>query len=328
MAKEKNQKAKLLYLLDILRNESHETCSLTTKQLISKLNERGIPVDRKTLYEDIKFLNSIGYEIFKERKKSNKYWIAERPFDLAELRILMDAVQSAKFITECKTKQLIDKIADLAGTKLGEELKKNMSSINTVKHTNERIFYNTDTIHNCLQAGKKVSFKYFDYGLDGSKIFRKEGERYVVNPIELLLSEENYYLICCTDKYRNIISFRVDRMLDVEMEDDPIAEHECISSFDLNEYKKEVFHMYGGEQQSVTLLADNSMVNMVLDKFGEDIELTKVDDNKFSVTVNVRLSPTFFSWCFLFGDKLRVTAPEDVVALLKSRLEELKVCYA
>lgn len=327
MSKQRNQKIKLLYLLDILRNETDESNHLTTNALIERLGQKGISVDRKTLYEDIKCLNANGYEILKDRNKSNEYYVVDRPFDIVELRIIRDALQSAKFLTEKKTKILIEKVSNLAGSKIGEVLKTNVVCSDTVKHTNEYIFYNTDTIHNCINENKKVSFLYFDYNINGEKDFRKNGQRYIVNPIELVLSEENYYLICCNDKYQNIISFRIDRMIDVEKEAEPRTEIECINTFDINQYKKEVFNMFGGCSQAVTLHADNSMVNIVMDQFGEQVRLTKIDDNTFSADVSVQISPTFFSWCFLFGDKLKVTAPEDVVLLIKQRLKDLQNCY-
>lgn len=327
MSKERNQKIKLLCLLDILKNETDDNHHLTTKEIINKLKEKGISADRKTLYEDIKCLNAFGYEVLKDRNRSNEYYVVDRLFDIVELRILRDSVQSAKFLTERKTKLLVDKLSNLAGSRMGEMLKRNVVGNNSTKHSNEYIFYNTDTIHNCINQNKKVSFLYFDYSIDGNKEFRKNGERYIVNPIELLLSEENYYLICCTDKYQNIISFRIDRMTDVKMEDAEIIDTDCINSFDINQYKKEVFNMYGGFTQTITLNADNSMVNIVMDRFGEDIILQKVDDNTFSVKVDVQLSPTFFSWCFLFGNKLKVTAPKDVVLLINERLIELQKCY-
>ncbi len=328
MAKQNNQKIKLLTLFNILREQTDEKVHLTTNQLIEELQKQNIPADRKTVYEDIKCLNKNGYEVLIERKKHNEYYVVNRLFDLVELRILKDAVLSAKFITSAKTELLIDKLVHLTSNSQGKSLKESIVSINSVKHTNEHIFYNTDTIHNCIIENKKVSFFYFDYTIDGQKAFRKDKTRYVVNPIELVLCEENYYLICFMDKYQNIISFRVDRMINVEAEKENIMNTESIESLNLCEYKKEVFSMFGGEKSKIKILADNTMANIVIDKFGENIRFTQKDDDTFEIEVEVQLSPTFYSWCFLFGDRLKVIHPEDVVALIKQQLNQLQDCYS
>lgn len=328
MAKQNNQKIKLLALYQLLAKQTDEHVHLTTNEIIEGLRAQGISADRKTIYEDIKCLNASGYEVLIERRKSNEYYIVNRPFDLVELRILKDAVQAAKFITPTKTTLLIDKLAKLTSTREGELLKKSVVSSVSAKHTNEHIFYNTDTIYNCIINNKKVSFLYFDYTVEGQKEYRKSKKRYVVNPIELVLSQENYYLICFMDKYQNIINFRIDRMTEVQEEKEPIASADCIDSFDLNEYKKKVFNMFGGENTQIKILADSSMVNIVLDKFGKELAFNKIDDNSFEVEVEVELSPTFYAWCFQFGGKLKVIHPEDVVLLIKEQLNQLKTCYS
>jgi predicted DNA-binding transcriptional regulator YafY len=323
MSKLNFQKIKLLKIMEILKFESDEDCPLSTVDLLSRLKEEGIICDRRTLYNDIDVLNSCGYEIYKTRSKTNKYYIVNRDFDIAELRILIDAVQAAAFITEKKTKQLIDKIANLAGNYRAILLKHDINCFDTVKHTNEKIFYYVDTIDRCILNKKQVSFLYFYYNISGEKEYRKNKQRYIVNPITLIYSHENYYLVCYNDKYKNLSNYRIDRMEDVKEEMTDITKAKCAESFNVNKYRKQIFSMFTGEMEEVEILVHKDLVDVIIDKFGENVKMMAQGKEHFIIKVKVHLSPVFYTWCCGFGGKLKLISPEHVIKKLKEHLEEV-----
>jgi predicted DNA-binding transcriptional regulator YafY len=317
------QKVKLLKLLEILQLESDEDHPLSTNQIIAKLNEQGIKVARKALYSDIKTLGDFGYEVLMTKNKSNYYYIVDRSFDIAELKILLDAIQAASFITEKKSKILIDKVAALAGSNRAALLKKNITCFDTTKHTNENIYYNVDVIDTSILNGKKVSFEYFDYGINGVRIYRKESERYIVNPIVLVFSDDNYYLVCYNDKYKNISNYRVDRMDKVSEDKDAIEPADCVKGFNIHKHKKQVFSMFLGDVTDIEFMVHKDIIDVVVDKFGEKVKMKKVDEDFAMVYATVQVSPTFYAWCFTFGNKLRIVAPYHVTEEIQARAKEI-----
>ena len=322
-----NQKIKLVKILEILKKHSDEEHSLSTYDIIQKLYDAGISAERKAIYEDIKLLNEFGYEIITKREKQNKYYIVERNFDVAELKILLDAVQAASFITESKTKILINKISALAGENRAKLLKENIVIFDTTKHTNEHIYYNVDTIDNCILEKRKVSFLYFDFDLKGKRVYRKDQERYIVNPVALIFSNDNYYLTCYNDKYQTLSNYRVDRMDNVQCEKEKIEPSDCIKGFNVHRHKKQAFSMFIGELTEVEIKAENSLTNVIIDKFGERIKMIRADKDSFIIKVRVNISPTFFSWCFTFSSKIKILSPEKVIAEYNDMLERTKAIY-
>lgn len=319
------QKVKLLKLLEILQLESDEDHPLSTNQIIVKLNEQGIKVARKALYSDIKTLGDFGYEVLMTKNKSNYYYIVDRSFDIAELKILLDAIQAASFITEKKSKILIDKVAALAGSNRAALLKQNITCFDTTKHTNENIYYNVDVIDTSILNGKKVSFEYFDYGVNGVRIYRKEGERYVVNPVALVFSDDNYYLVCYNDKYKNISNYRVDRMDKVSEDKDAIEPADCVKGFNIHEHKKQAFSMFLGEVIDIELMVHKDIIDVVVDKFGEKVKMKKEDADFVRVYATVQVSPTFYAWCFTFGNKLKILNPKHIADAMKQKAMEILV---
>lgn len=325
MSKGKNQKAKLLKILDILRRESDENHPISTKTLIDKLFEEGIECERKTLYDDIETLNECGYEIMTVKSKTNFYYIEDRDFSTAELKILLDAVEAARFITKKKTEQLSEKLAYMAGKHKAEVLKSNILTLNG-KHTNERIYYNVDTINEAIDEKKQISFKYFDYDLKLKRVYRKEGESYITTPIAMLFSEDNYYLITYSDKYDRLVHYRVDKMDGVEVVDLPATKLDT-KRFNLKKYGKSVFEMYSGKMKNITLRCHISLIDVIIDRFGQDVIMNKAEEDTFTVCVPVEVSPTFYSWLFTFGDKMKVLSPMDVVSEVKQRLSVISSVY-
>lgn len=210
MGKENFSKIKLLKIWEILKQESDEDHPLSTGELLARLEKNGVACDRKTLYQDIAALNSFGYEVICKRgQHSNSYYVVDRSFDVPELRVLIDAVQAASFITERKTAELIDKIAALGGSNRAEILKRNIVEFNTTKHSNESIYYSINAIEDGILSERKISFRYFDLDRSGERQLRKDGERYVVNPVAMVFANDNYYLVCYHDKHKNTASYRI-----------------------------------------------------------------------------------------------------------------------
>lgn len=327
MKPEKAFRIRLVKILEILRQETDEDHPMGTQTLIKKLADMGIECDRRTLYRDIQVLNEYGYEVLHTRGISNEYYVVDRSFDVPELRILMDAVQAASFITPKKTEVLVDKIADLAGSHRAELLKKNIMRFNITKHTNEAIYYNVNEIESAIMEGKKVSFFYFDYNAHGERVFRKDKKRYVINPYATIFSNDNYYLVGYSDKYKNVAHYRIDRMEAVEVETEDIMPVLAIEGFDITEHKKQVFGMFVGEEERVSIQIDNSLIDAVMDKFGENISLMDRGDGTARLEISVQISPAFLAWCCAFGDMLKVVFPSSLVEQIKVYIERLANLY-
>ncbi len=310
---------------EILYRETDENHPMGTETLRAKLFECGFDCDRRAVYDSIDLLNKNGYEIKKNRKRSYEYFVVDRPFDDAELQILMDAVQAASFITAKKTKEFIAKIADLAGKMRAELMQKSKVEFNTPKSDNEHIYYSVDRIGTAIEQKKQISFLYFDYDIDRSRVYRKEKMRYVVNPLATVFSNDNYYLMCYDDKHDDIGHYRIDRMDEVEISDAPVTETD--RRFNLAKHKKQLFNMFNGSDARVTFIADKTLIDHIFDKFGKDIDIARMEDGSVRFTADVKESEAFFGWCCSFGKKLKVIAPKSTVRALKSYAEEIAAQY-
>lgn len=323
MAQENWQKIKLLKLVDILQKETDEQHPLTTTQLLSRLNDMGISCERKILAKDIALLNTQGIEVlWRWIGKEKGYYIEDRTFSVPELKILIDAVQAAGFITEKKTTELIEKLANLGGGHRAEILKSNLVCFNTRKHSNESIYYNVDAIENALQTHKKIIFRYFDLGVDGQKIYRREGHHYVVEPVALVFNEDNYYAIVYSEKHGNTANYRVDRMDAVEVIDEDISSKAVSLRSEVSEYTDQAIKMYSGESETIVLEFSDKLIGSVYDRFGENVEISTFN-NKCIATVCVQLSPTFWGWLFQFGNQMRIVSPSRVKTLYLKKIEEI-----
>lgn len=327
MKVDKFVKLKLVKIWEILSQETDEEHPMTTQEILDKLAEMGIVCDRRTLYADIKALSECGYEICCRRAISNEYYVKDRKFSIAEIRIMMDAVQAAGFITDDKTEEFIVKLAALAGSRRGEALKDNIVAFNNTKTDNGDIYYNVETITAAIQQNKKVKFTYFDYDISHKRKYRKEGKFYYMNPYALVMDNDNYYFLGCDMYHDNMISFRVDRMEQVQVSRHDKEDLELLRKFDLQNYKKQIFGMYSGDIKEVTIRAHNELMDTIYDLFGPKTRLSKYDDNEFVFTTQVQLSPQFFGWCCSFGDNLKITAPNSVVNELEDYIEGLTKAY-
>lgn len=326
MAKSKNQKVKLLKILEILQKNTDENHSISTNELIEKLGEQEINCERKTIYTDIQSLIDNGYEIFSEMKNHAKhYYITNRKFDLVEIKILLDAVQSANFITPTKTKVLTDKLADETSLFNKQMLTQKYVQYDTLKHSNEKVYYSIDRVLEAINQNKKISFAYFVHNVDGSKRYKKE-DRYFVSPLFLTFSEGNYYLTAFDDAHKDARNYRLDKMEYVEIEKaERNSQAENFANKD--QFAKQGFSMFRGESKKVSMVVKNDLVDYVMDKFGENVKRVPYGDDSFQIDVSVPDSPTFYSWCMSFGEKIKVLAPQSVVEELKSKIETLQNLY-
>ncbi len=327
MPKSSNQKSKLLYLAKIFCENSDEEHPLSMNDIISMLDLYGIKAERKSIYSDIECLINFGYDIIVLKGKNGGYYLAEREFELAELKLLVDSVQSSKFITKKKSDILIKKLEALTSRHLGKELQRQVYVADRLKVTNETVYYNVSNLHTAIAENKKIRFKYFSYNVGKQKVLRNNGNDYVVSPYNLVFSEDNYYLICHYPKNERLTHFRVDKMSDIRMDDEKRKDISEVmgENFNLGEYMKNTFDMFGGDTKKVSLVCENSLINAVIDRFGEDIHIRKNDENTFIVSVSVNVSPTFFAWVFTFGGKMKILSPDSVAEEFKNIAERMTV---
>jgi len=320
MAKENIRKVKLLKLLELLRQNTDEDHPMSTAQLFAALSEMGIPCDRRTISQDIITLNELGYEIMSVMKGHDKcYYIEDRSFSLPELKILIDAVHASSFITEKKSDELISKIAALAGTHRAEVLKRNMVCFNTRKHSNERIFYNVDDLEDAILRQKKVLFRYFDLDEKGERVYRRDGHRYVVEPIALVFNEDNYYLTCYSSRHDSTSNYRIDRMDAVEVLQEACCEKAIALREQVATYTEQAFKMFGGQLEDVVLEFDRSLIGVVYDRFGEGTKMMNTSETKCIASVKVQVSPVFWGWLFQFAGEMTILSPSSLVDQYKSR---------
>ncbi|RCX12099.1 putative DNA-binding transcriptional regulator YafY [Anaerobacterium chartisolvens] len=330
MAKSSNQKLKILYLMKIFLEATDEDNTITLNEMITELERYGITAERKSIYDDIEALHQYGIDIATRKTKTTDYFVANRLFELPELKLLVDIVQSSKFITHKKSNELIKKIESLTSVHQARKLQRQVYVANRVKTMNELIYCNVDTLHIAISENRQISFKYFEYNLDKKKQFRNSGQAYVVSPYALSWVDENYYLISHYPKNSDLTHFRVDRMGEIKLLEEPrrtLAEIIGEKSLDIAEYSKKVFNMFGGEEVAVKLQFDNSLVNVVIDRFGKDVSIEKVDENSFAVRTHVAVSSTFLAWVFQFGNKVKILSPESVVKRYKENLQEIMNSY-
>ena len=320
MPKSTGQKLKLLYLMKILLSQTDEAHLLSVNELISKLADYGVAAERKTIYDDIEALRHYGLDIVMGKSKSYGYFVAGRDFELPELKLLADAVQSSKFITERKSLELIKKLEGLASTYDAGKLRRQVFIQNRVKSMNESIYYSVDTLHEAIAEHKMIGFRYFDYNIQKKRVFRRGGSPYTVSPVALSWSEENYYLIASSADRPGFTHFRVDRMSDVQKLDE--KRDGAIGDFNLADYSKRVFGMFGGEEADVRLRVHNQLVGAVIDRFGKSIIMVADGGQHFTVGVSVVISPVFYGWLFQFGELCEVLSPQSLKDDLKGMAEK------
>ncbi len=312
MARSYQQKLKILCLLKILKEETDEKHPLTTTQLIERLLAYGIQAERKSIYNDIAALEDFGVDIIKVTQKPGGYYLGEREFELAELKLLVDAVVASKFITTKKSRELIHKLETLTSRENAKQLNRQVVVTNRSKAVNEKIYYNVDKIHSAIAKGVKIRFQYFAWTIDKQMELKRDGGFYEVSPFLLSWDDENYYLIAYDAKAGIIKHFRVDKMLRISLCREAREGAEEFADFDFGAYTKKTFGMFAGEEEVVTLVCRNELIGVMIDRFGQEVSTRRRDEDSFFLRTKVAVSRQFFGWLTGLGDGVRIQAPEEV----------------
>lgn len=317
-----NQKLKIMYLMKILMEETDEEHSLTLQQIVEKLNAYGVTAERKSLYSDIDNLRLFGLEIEGfQLDRTYYYHIVSRDFEISELKLLVDAVQASKFITEKETKRLIEKLENYASRYQAKQMHRQVYVNGRVKSRNEKNYYSVDYIHEAIDTNKKVSFQYYHYDVNKKEVLAHDGKIYTVSPWAMCWDDEKYYLVGYDEDENKIKHFRVDKMIKTEVVDEKRLGKAEFKEMDMAKYTDRLFGMFDGELKRVELLCDNSMANVIYDRFGLDTHVVKVDDNHFKASVSVAVSNIFLGWIMAL-EKVKIIGPADVVDKMKNRIKQ------
>ena len=327
MPRSANQKLKLLYLMQLLLEKSDENHPLTVQQMIDELACNDIKAERKTLYDDVEALRRFGLDVVAIRGKTTGYYIGSRDFEIPELKLLVDSVQSSKFITEKKTFDLIKKLESLASVYDARLLQRQVYVRNRVKSMNESVYYNVDGISNAITQNRAVRFRYFDYTVTKERRFRKDGTWYEISPFSLMWDDENYYMLGYDAAAEKLKHYRVDKMTEISALDRPRDGKDEFKKVDMPQYSKKVFGMFTGDMHTVRLQFENRLAGSVIDRFGRDITILPSGENHFIVSVDVAVSPRFFSWLFGFGTEVKILSPDSVREEYRQRLLALSEMY-
>ncbi len=309
MARSQKQKLKLLYLMRYLLQNSDEAHPVGVAQMVEMLESSGIPAERKSIYADLEALREFGLDIVQARGRTVGYYVGTRDFELPELKLLVDSVQSSKFITQRKTVALIRKIEGLASVHDAAALQRQVYVRNRVKSMNESVYYNVDEISSAITADRKIRFLYFEYTVAKERRFRHEGAFYEVSPYALMWDDENYYLLAYDAAAGQIRHYRVDKMTQITALESFRDGKDAFRALDMSAYSKRVFGMFAGEAEPVRLRFANRLAGAVIDRFGRDVMLIREDDEHFSVRVEAVVSPQFYAWVFGFGGEAEILSP-------------------
>lgn len=325
MPKSDNQKLKIFYILDYLERNSHENNPIRAAELISMLDrQHNISCDRKTVYSDIAALQDYGVDIVSIPGKNGGYYIASRNFELPELKLLIDAVQSSRYLTEKKSRELIEKLCEQCNEHDAKLMRRNVLVSGRVKSMNETIYYNVDAIQEAIAQNRQICFRYFDWDLHGQRRYREK--EYLASPYGLCQDNENCYLLALSQRH-GVTSYRVDRMSDIHLTGDTRIPCPELTGKALNDHANRLFQMYAGDAVDVKLRFHRDLINVVIDRFGQDTMLIPNGDAHFNFTVRVAVSPMFLSWVIGFGNKAKILYPESVVEQCKALCREAMSQY-
>ena len=320
MARSSNQKTKLLHLSRMLLRQSDEEHPLSVTQIIEGLARYDIRAERKSIYDDMEALRLFGLDVQCRKGKSPGWFIGSREFELPEVKLLMDAVQSSRFITQKKSDALIRKLEGLSSVHEAGQLQRQVYVSGRIKVMNESIYYNVDKLHTAIAGQRAITFKYFDYDIARQKVFRQEGKRYVVSPYGLIWNSENYYLVAFDHSHWELRHYRVDEMAELVVTSLDREGKDQYPDFQLAQYGQKHFGMYSGQEMRVTLRGRRDKAHLVWDRFGQDIIMAPDGEDHFTVTLPVVISPQFFGWLLGLNGSVTLTGPKDAVAAYRRRL--------
>ena len=322
MAKSYNQKIKLLFLMDLLMQKTDMEHTISMKEILGELDKNGISGARKSIYSDIETLKEYGLEIEYRKEHPEGYYLAERNFELAELKLLVDAVQSSKFITEKKSRSLIKKLEGLASLYEAKQLRRQVYVADRVKTMNESIYYNIDKIHNAISSNLQISFEYTRWGMEEKIKLINKGKIYQISPWMLSWTDENYYLIGYDSILGMMKHFRVDKMIHIEMTAEKRDGKEMFEKTDPAIYSKNMFGMFSGENEMLSIQIPEYLLGAFVDRFGKEISVRKTNDGQYIVHVQAIISEQFFGWLTGLGKDVIIVAPQK----LKREYQEYLNC--
>ena len=329
MSRGTNQKFKFTYLMQIMLAKTDDEHSLTMPQIMDELEKYDVTAERKSIYADFQDMTEkFGVEIIKEQiGRETYYHVGAREFELAEVKLLIDAIQSSKFITQTKSRELIAKIKSFVSEHQAKQLQRQVYINDRVKTMNESVYYNVDDIHTAINQNRKIRFKYYKWDIDKKLVPRHNGDWFVVSPWALTWDDENYYMVAFDDLDYKIKHYRVDKMMRISIEEEKRAGKEMFKNFDMAEYSKATFGMYQGQKTKVKIQFANDMCGVFIDRFGKDISFRPIDDEHSELHVDVNVSPQFFGWIFSLGKDVKVTGPVEVVDAMKKFAGEFMKNY-
>ena len=330
MGKELN-KIKLLFLHDIFTRQTDKEHVYSANELCDLLSEYGINCERKSIYSDIEALREYGMDIVNVRSPKRGYYLNERKFDVAEVRLLIDAVQAAKFISSKKTKALIYKIGNLLSEFQEEELREQIYVESTFKSEEEDLYEIIKSLDDAIKKAKQVQITYAKRKLENRYLKKSEGKIFVINPYSLLWSNDHYYLVCNNDKYNNLMHLRLDRISQVKLLDSTSKHFSKVSKyadkFDTADYSNKIFNMFTGESGEIELCCDNRIIDDILEKFGDETPLKIFDENHFVFKADVELSSGLISWIMQYGADIKVLSPKNLSDALIEKTKEILSVY-
>ena len=322
------QKLKPLYIRDYLLRYSDEAHPVTLREILDWLRSQGVNAERKSVYDDLEALRLYGVDVVRTQAgRYAAYFIGERTFQLPELKLLADSVQSSRFITRAKTASLIRKIESMASVHQAQQLQRQVLVADRIKQMNESIYYIVDEIHSGIARNRQIRFRYFRYTVRKTKEYRRGGSWYQVSPFALTWDNENYYLVAYDGANREIRHYRVDKMERIKVTEEEREGHAAFRALDMGNYSRSVFGMFSGETVPVTLRFSDDLVGAVLDRLGQDAVLTPEGEDAFRVTAEVAVSPQFFAWVFGFGTDARILGPEEVRLRMGEYAESVAALY-
>ena len=321
MPKGTNQKFKLYRLAQIMLEKTDEEHYITMPEIMESLAEYDITADRKSIYADLRDLSVLGIEVEGEPVGNRyHYHVVNRMFELPELKLLVDAIQSSKFITEKKTNALIKKLEKMVSEYDAQKLQRQVYVSGRIKTMNESIYYTVDTIHNAISENKKIKFQYFQWNAKKEMELRHNGAWYHISPWGLSWDDENYYLVGYDTDAGMIKHYRVDKMLHIKISDESREGKEHFKKLDMADYAKKSFGMFGGKEQTVKLSVHNKLAGVIIDRFGKDVMMIPADEEHFNVNVDVRVSRQFLGWVFSLGSDIQIVGPDDVVEQMRKEI--------
>ena len=328
MSRGLNQKFKFTYLMQVMLEKTDEDHSLTMNEILTELERYGVTAERKSIYTDFADMEKFGIEIIKNQiGRETYYHVGAREFELAEVKLLIDAIQASKFITKKKSEKLIKKVKSFVSDYQARELSRQVFISDRVKTMNESVYYNVDYIHTAINENKKIVFKYYKWDIEKNLVARNNGEPFTVSPWALTWADENYYMVAFDEIDGKIKHYRVDKMMQISVVDKKREGKEQFKAFDMPRYTKSLFGMYGGEEAKVTLEAENRMVGILIDRFGKDIPIKPVDDSHFRTSVVVAVSDQFLGWIMALDEGVKIVGPEKVLKRMKQKIGLLNNVY-